>query len=36
MILEGGLALNATVMSWRGVEGGLNAAKAGHKCHYDS
>ena len=29
-ILEGGLAPNATVMSWRGVEGGLNAAKAGH------
>ncbi len=29
-ILEGGLAPNATVMSWRGVEGGINAAKAGH------
>lgn len=29
-ILEGGLAPNATVMSWRGVEGGVNAAKAGH------
>ncbi|KAA6344185.1 Beta-hexosaminidase [termite gut metagenome] len=29
-ILEGGLAPNATVMSWRGVQGGLNAAKAGH------
>lgn len=29
-ILEGGLAPNATVMSWRGVEGGMNAAKAGH------
>lgn len=29
-ILEGGLAPNATVMSWRGVEGGLNAAKTGH------
>ena len=27
-ILEGGLAPNATVLSWRGVEGGLNAAKA--------
>jgi hypothetical protein len=26
-ILEGGLAPNATVLSWRGVEGGLNAAK---------
>lgn len=31
-ILEGGLAPNATVMSWRGVEGGLNAAKAGHNA----
>ena len=29
-ILEGGLAPNATVMSWRGVEGGMTAAKAGH------
>lgn len=29
-ILEGGLAPNATVMSWRGVQGGMNAAKAGH------
>lgn len=29
-ILEGGLAPNATVMSWRGVEGGMNAAKSGH------
>lgn len=29
-ILEGGLAPNATVMSWRGVEGGINAAKSGH------
>lgn len=29
-ILEGGLAPNATVMSWRGVEGGMNAAKLGH------
>ncbi len=29
-ILEGGLAPNATVMSWRGVKGGLNAARAGH------
>lgn len=29
-ILEGGLAPNATVMSWRGVAGGINAAKAGH------
>jgi len=31
-ILEGGLAPNATVMSWRGVEGGLEAAKTGHKA----
>ena len=30
-ILEGGLAPNATVMSWRGEEGGLAAAAAGHK-----
>jgi len=29
-ILEGGLAENATVMSWRGTEGGIAAAKAGH------
>lgn len=29
-ILEGGLAENATVMSWRGVDGGIAAAKAGH------
>jgi hexosaminidase len=29
-ILEGGLAPNATVMSWRGVQGGINAAKTGH------
>jgi N-acetyl-beta-hexosaminidase len=31
-ILEGGLAPNATVMSWRGVNGGIAAAKAGHKA----
>lgn len=31
-ILEGGLAPNATVMSWQGVEGGIAAAKAGHKA----
>ncbi len=30
-ILEGGLAPNAAVMSWRGMEGGITAAKAGHK-----
>ena len=29
-ILEGGLAENATVMSWRGTEGGIAAAKANH------
>ena len=29
-ILEGGLAPNATVMSWRGVAGGIAAANAGH------
>lgn len=30
-ILEGGLAPNAAVMSWRGIEGGIEAAKLGHK-----
>jgi hexosaminidase len=42
-ILEGGLAPNATVMSWRGVEGGIAAAKSGHDvimtptsyCYFD-
>ncbi len=29
-ILEGGLAPNATVMSWRGESGGIQAARAGH------
>ncbi len=29
-ILEGGLAPNATVMSWRGIEGAIAAAKEGH------
>lgn len=29
-ILEGGLSGNATVMSWRGVKGGIEAAKQGH------
>ena len=29
-ILEGGLAPNATVMSWRGEEGGVAAAQSGH------
>ena len=43
-ILEGGLAPNATVMSWRGTEGGLKAIEAGHRaimtpgefCYFDS
>lgn len=42
-ILEGGLAPDATVMSWRGVQGGVTAAKAGHDvvmspvthCYFD-
>jgi hexosaminidase len=42
-ILEGGLAPNAAVMSWRGTEGGIEAAKAGHDvvmtptafCYFD-
>ena len=42
-ILEGGLAPNATVMSWRGTEGGIAAAKSGHDvvmtpgshCYFD-
>ncbi|MEV7197422.1 beta-N-acetylhexosaminidase [Streptomyces sp. NPDC093510] len=29
-ILEGGLAEGATVSSWRGYQGGIDAAKAGH------
>ncbi|RYG47838.1 beta-N-acetylhexosaminidase [bacterium] len=29
-ILEGGLAPGAAVMSWRGIDGGVAAAKAGH------
>lgn len=29
-ILEGGLAPNAAVMSWRGVKGGIAAARMGH------
>ncbi len=29
-ILEGGLAPEATVMSWRGVDGGIEAARQGH------
>ncbi|WP_103072537.1 beta-N-acetylhexosaminidase [Aquimarina sediminis] len=42
-ILEGGLAPNATVMSWRGVKGGIAAAKQHHSvimtpgthCYFD-
>jgi len=42
-ILEGGLAPNAAVMSWRGTEGGIEAARAGHHavmtpgshCYFD-
>ena len=43
-ILEGGLAPDATVMSWRGKEGGIRAVKSGHQaimtpgefCYFDS
>lgn len=42
-IMEGGLAPNATVMSWRGEEGGIKAVKNGHRavmtpgtyCYFD-
>ncbi len=42
-ILEGGLSPNATVMSWRGFEGGIEAASQGHyvvmspgsHCYFD-
>jgi hexosaminidase len=42
-VLEGGLAPNATVMSWRGAAGGIEAANAGHDvvmtpnthCYFD-
>lgn len=30
-ILEGGLAPNSAVMSWRGIKGGIEAAKLGHQ-----
>ena len=30
-ILEGGLAPEATVMSWQGMQGGIDAAKQGHQ-----
>lgn len=29
-IMEGGIAPNATIMSWRGTQGGITAAKANH------
>lgn len=43
-ILDGGLAPNATVMSWRGAEGGIQSIEAGHRaimtpgefCYFDS
>ena len=43
-IMEGGIAPNAAVMSWRGTESGITAAKAGHNaimspggyCYLDS
>lgn len=43
-ILQGGLAPDATVMSWRGEQGGITAAKAGHQaimtpgshCYFDA
>lgn len=31
-ILDGGLAPNATVMSWRGITGGIKAAQLGHNA----
>ncbi len=31
-ILDGGLAPNATVMSWRGTDGAIKAVNAGHKA----
>ena len=42
-ILEGGLAKTATVMSWRGMQGGIQSAQAGHEvimcptshCYFD-
>ncbi|WP_428328741.1 beta-N-acetylhexosaminidase [Mucilaginibacter sp.] len=30
-IIEGGLGPNAAVMSWRGIQGGITAAKLGHE-----
>lgn len=31
-ILEGGLSPNATVQSWRGMQGGIDAANSGHQA----
>ena len=31
-ILEGGISKNAAVMSWRGMKGGIEAAKTGHEA----
>jgi hexosaminidase len=31
-ILEGGISPNATVMSWRGIKGGIEAAESGHEA----
>ena len=33
-VLEGNLAPGATVMSWRGVKGGIEAAEKGLRCYY--
>ena len=35
-ILQGGIAPNATVMSWRGEEGGIAAVTSGAYCYLDS
>lgn len=43
-ILQGGVAPNATVMSWRGEQGGIDAVRSGHRavmtpgayCYFDS
>lgn len=43
-ILQGGLAPNATVMSWRGEQGGISAVQSGHQaimtpgkyCYFDA
>ena len=43
-IIEGGIAPNATIMSWRGTDGGIKAVRNGHKaimtpgeyCYLDS